>query len=175
MTESGGDNIVLVGFMGTGKTTVGRMVADKLGYAFVDSDLEVERAAGTAVAELFAERGEAHFRELESAALARILAGRHQVVATGGGAALSAENRRLMLSRGRVVELAAAEETIVERVRHTGHRPLLAGNVRERVAAVRKEREGLYAFAHYRLETDGLSPQEAAERIGDWYLAGREQ
>ena len=167
------DNIVLVGFMGTGKSTVGRLLADRLGHAFVDSDQEVERLSGAAIPELFAAKGEAYFRELETAALSQILAGRGQVVSTGGGAALSAANRGLMLARSCVVELTAAEETIVDRVQQAGNRPLLAGNVRERVAAVRKEREGIYTFAHYRLDTDGLSPEAAAEQIRRWYLACR--
>lgn len=164
------DNIVLVGFMGTGKSTVGRLLADRLGHAYIDSDREVELACGMTIPELFAAGGEAYFRELETAALHKLLEGSGQVVSTGGGAVLAEENRRLMLERSCVIELCASEAVIVGRVEKFENRPLLAGNLKERVAALKREREGVYAFAHFHLDTDGLGPEEAVEEIGSWLL-----
>ncbi|MDF2926851.1 MAG: shikimate kinase [Paenibacillaceae bacterium] len=158
-------NVVLVGFMGTGKTTVGREVAGQLGWAFADTDHYVEERAGRSIPQLFAEQGEASFRQLETQALQDLLRQEGQVVSTGGGAVLREENRRLMLQGGLVVALNASEPVIVERVRGDGNRPLLQGNVEERVRTLMETRRSAYGFAPLQIDTDLLDVARIAELI----------
>lgn len=158
-------NVVLIGFMGTGKTSVGRMLAERLGWTFKDSDACVEEMAGKRIPELFAEKGEPYFRELETEALRSLLAGERCVVSTGGGAVLREENRRLMLEGGFTVALAAEEATIVDRVRGDANRPLLQGDVEERVRTLMEARRNAYDFAPLRIDTDRLPVEEIVDRI----------
>jgi len=160
--------------MGSGKSTVGRMVARSLGRDFVDVDEEIELAEGVSVAELFAGRGEAAFRELEEGALARVLASSvDTVVSVGGGAVLSEANRR-RLRGATVVWLRARPETLVARVGDGATRPLLAGRdekgepvgVAGRLAELDGRRAPLYReVAGTVLDVDDLSPGEVAERV----------
>jgi len=160
------DKIVLVGFMGAGKSTVARLLADRLGVERIDLDEEIEREAGCAIAEIFDTKGEAHFRDLESAALTRLLASeRPLVLATGGGAVLREANREAMLRSSFVAALTASPERIVERVSGDSSRPLLRGDVGERVRRLMDERKTAYDFAHIKIDTTDLTPEEAAERI----------
>lgn len=159
-------NIVLVGFMGTGKTSVGRILAKRLGWTFVDSDHVIEVKAGQTIPLIFAERGEAAFRELETEALRELMAGEKQVVSTGGGAVLKEENRRLMLEGGLVAALLAEEAVIVERVRGDRNRPLLQGDVAERVRTLMAARREAYHFAPLQIRTDNLTTDQVADRIG---------
>jgi shikimate kinase len=160
------DKIVLVGFMGTGKTTVTRLLAERLGVGRVDLDEEIEREAGCTIAELFDTKGEAHFRDLESAVLERLMASdRPLVLATGGGAVLREANREAMLRSGFVAALTASPERIIERVSGDASRPLLRGDVEERVRRLLAERKTAYDFAHIRIDTTDLSPDEVADRI----------
>lgn len=165
------DNIVLVGFMGTGKSTVARLLADRLGVERVDLDEEIEREAGCAIAEIFGTKGEAHFRDLESALLARLLASeRPLVLATGGGAVLREANREAMLRSGFVAALTASPERIIGRVSGDASRPLLRGDVEDRVRRLMAERKHVYDFAHIKIDTTDLTPEAVADRI----LAARE-
>lgn len=160
------DKIVLVGFMGTGKSTVARLLAGRLGVGRIDLDEEIEREAGCTIAELFDTKGEAHFRDLESAVLKRLLASdRPLVLATGGGAVLREANREAMLRSGFVAALTASPERIIERVSGDASRPLLRGDVEERVRRLMAERKTAYDFAHIRIDTTDLSPEEVADRI----------
>ena len=119
--------IFLVGFMATGKTTVGRILAARLGWALVDLDEMIAVEAGQAVPRLFEAEGEAGFRAREARALAAVSAQQRLVVATGGGAACREDNLRTMLDAGRVVALAITPEEAVRRARGGAGRPLLAG------------------------------------------------
>lgn len=160
------DKIALVGFMGTGKSTVARLLADRLGIGRVDLDEAIEREAGCTIAELFDAKGEAHFRDLESAVLARLMASdRPLVLATGGGAVLREANREVMLRSGFVAALTASPERIIERVSGDGSRPLLRGDVGERVRRLMEERRHAYDFAHIKIDTTDLTPEEVADRI----------
>lgn len=164
-------NIILVGFMGTGKSTVAAALADKLGWTVVDLDASIEAAEGKTIPQLFAEHGEPYFRRAETEALRRELEGRSgRIVATGGGAVLAADNRDVMLANGLVVALTADEETIVQRVKDDPNRPLLQGGVRERVKLLLEQRRHAYDFAPVRIATDGKPvdriADEIAERLG---------
>jgi len=160
------DKIVLVGFMGTGKSTVARLLAGRLGVERIDLDEEIERDAGRAIADIFDTMGEAHFRDLESAVLGRLLASdRPFVLATGGGAVLREANREAMLRSGFVAALTAAPERIIERVSGDASRPLLRGDVEARVKRLMEERKTAYDFAHVKIDTTDLTPDEVADRI----------
>jgi shikimate kinase / 3-dehydroquinate synthase len=159
--------LLLTGFMGAGKSTVGRLAAERAGLPFVDLDEAVAGEAGESVQALFAARGEAAFRALEAAALRRLLrAPGPRVVALGGGALIDPALRREALERGCVVALSATARTIAERTRR-GARPLLDAapdrdaRIRELLAA----RAPVYADAHACVATDGLAPGEVAARV----------
>ena len=119
-------NLFLVGMMGAGKTTVGRLLARRLKLRFIDCDLELERRCGVKVPTIFDIEGEAGFRSRETQTLAELTALEGIVLATGGGAVLAEENRRYLASRGTVVYLCARPEDLFERVRQDRNRPLLA-------------------------------------------------
>ncbi|MBR9835117.1 MAG: shikimate kinase [Alphaproteobacteria bacterium] len=117
--------VALVGLMGAGKSTVGRRLAVQLGRTFYDSDDEIEKAAGLSVADIFALHGEEEFRRVERRVLERLLSGPPHVLATGGGAYMSAETRQLMRDKAVTVWLNADLETLWKRVSKRSHRPLL--------------------------------------------------
>ncbi|AWP30949.1 shikimate kinase [Paenibacillus glucanolyticus] len=160
-----GKNIILIGMMGTGKSTVGRLVADSLGYTLIDLDTEIEKLDGRTIPEMFEADGESYFREAESAALRSVLLRKGIVVASGGGAVLSSENCEAMKQGGWVVALTADAASIVERVRGDVNRPLLAGDVEERVGRILDERKDKYLFADVMLDTVGRSAEEVATDI----------
>lgn len=161
-------NLVLIGFMATGKSTIGRRCARELGYQFRDTDSQVERWAGKSVSRIFADDGEPAFRRLESDAV-RVLSGRRgQVIATGGGAPMNAENVRALRRGGVVVLLVADPSVIVARATRRGTRPLLAGaaDPGARVAELLATREAAYREAAGAVvDTSGLSPEESAARV----------
>ena len=157
-------SIVLVGLMGSGKSTIGRRLAQRLGMAFADADDEIERAAGMTISDIFAKFGEAHFRDGERRVIARLLAGKPHVLATGGGAFINEETRALILKDSLCIWLDADIATLVERTARRSHRPLLkgrdAGAVLRELAEVRNP---IYAKAHIRVSS-ASSPHEHTVR-----------
>lgn len=119
--------IVLVGLMGSGKTTVGKRLAARLHWPFVDADAEIEAAAQMPIAEIFARFGEPHFRDGERRVISRLMENGHRVIATGGGAFVDPQTRALILREGTAIWLDASIETLVSRVARRNHRPLLVG------------------------------------------------
>lgn len=162
-------NLVLVGPMGAGKTTLGRALAARLGLHLEDLDSAVEQEATASVTELFAREGEAGFRAREKAMLARLLAGEGVLVATGGGAVLDAENREAMRQRAFVVFLPVDVATQLERLAGDDSRPLLARPDREQVLRdLASARNPLYRdVADLVFDTSGLKADEAAARLAD--------
>jgi shikimate kinase len=160
--------ILLAGMMGSGKSTVGRRLADKLGCRFIDTDEEVEAVAGKPIAEIFARDGEARFRELERTVLDG-LPERRAVVALGGGAIVSLENRDLLRTKGVLVLLEARPETLAVRIGTDRDRPLLGDAVgEERVDRLREildERSDAYATAVLRVPTDGCTVGQVCESV----------
>jgi shikimate kinase len=154
--------IYLTGPMGSGKTTVGRLLADRLGWAFVDLDALIAARAETSIAEVFEHRGEAHFRKMESEALADTLSADRLVVATGGGALASEANLRLALGAGLVVYLDASPETITARLAGDETRPLLTHQHR-----LLAERLSFYRRAHVTLDANEDTPDALAAQIAD--------
>jgi len=163
----GWDRVVLVGLMGSGKTTVGRLLAGRLGWSFVDLDEEVEAAAGATVEELFRTRGEQAFRGLEARAGVDALAGTGAVIAPGGGWSL-APGRLEALPRGSLsVWLQVTPETAVARATRGGMvRPLLAGQDRvARASELLREREAVYRCALLHLDAEDATPAALARAI----------
>lgn len=140
--------VVLIGMMGAGKTSIGRRLANALQLPFLDADGEIEKAANLTIPEIFEHYGEAHFREGEQRVVARLLASGPAVVATGGGAFMNEETRRLCRERGVSVWLKAEVPVLMERVRKKGNRPLLDKPDPEKVMRqLLHEREPIYGLA----------------------------
>ncbi|MGX5730826.1 shikimate kinase [Pseudoxanthomonas beigongshangi] len=160
-------NLVLVGPMGAGKTSIGKRVADRFGLVFVDADHVIVERAGATIPEIFEHAGETGFRERETAVLGELLAGEGQLISTGGGAVLSAENRALLRRRGFVVHLEVSVEGQLKRLARCTNRPLLQRPDREQVLhEMARTRTPLYAeIADLTLDTDHLMPPEATLRL----------
>ena len=164
-----------MGFMGTGKSEVGRRLAQRLGRAFVDTDRLVEERAGKRIATIFAEDGEPAFRTLERAAVAEAAGRGGPVVAVGGGAVLDPENVRCLRAAGVLVYLTARPEIIMGRVGDGSNRPLLQGDPRAAVARLLTERGPVYAAAaDITVDTSGRTAGEVVGEI-QRALAGSER
>jgi shikimate kinase len=173
-------NIILVGFMGSGKSRVGRELARRTGWPLVDTDQEVQRQAGKPIHRIFQDDGEAAFRALERQVVAQACQGSGQIIAAGGGGFVDPDNRRLMLERGLVFCLSARPETLHRRMAggpgqgdsaresRAVTRPLLAGPPAEglaRIKALLEQRAQAYAQAHHTIQTDDLAPEQTAQRV----------
>ena len=158
---------MLVGMMGSGKTTVGRLLARRLGWRHLDSDSQVEAMTGMTVPEIFAARGEAAFRAEESKALARAATSDVPVVVSvAGGAVLNPDNRRLIRQAGTVVWLRARPDTLARRVGRGDGRPLLEGDAAGNLARLDRQRRPVYArLADIVVDVDRLGPPQVAERV----------
>ncbi len=160
-------NLVLIGLMGSGKTSVGRRLAKATNRRFVDVDVEIQRSAGMPIARIFEDQGEDAFRALETDALGHIEPQRSLVISCGGGIVVTELNRRLLKELGIVIWLQADSATLAERVARSKNRPLLAGTdpleVLRRLAA---ERASWYAeVAHVTIDTTGLDHDHVAAAI----------
>lgn len=162
-------NLYLIGYRGTGKSTVTRLVAAELGQTWEDADALLEHAAGKNIREIFAEEGEAGFRRRESDILLALSTRVNTIVATGGGVILSEANRSL-LKQGFVVWLQASPEAIWQRLQEddatAARRPNLAGGGLEEIRTLLAQRTALYeACAHLCIDTNGLSPEQVADLV----------
>ena len=182
-------NIILVGFMATGKSHVGKILSQQTGWPLVDADREIARRAGKSIDQLFQDEGEPAFRALEVSAITELCSGSGRIIAAGGGTFVDPDNRRRMLESGLVCCLSARPETIYRRIGEPTDggegvggsaasgaedaggpaedlRPLLAGdNTLERIKTLLAQRSEAYAQAHHTIETDSLTPEEVAQRI----------
>ena len=161
-------SVALIGFMGTGKTTVGKRLARRLGYRFVDSDAEIERRTGASIRAIFLEQGEPVFRSLESETIAALAAQPDQVISTGGGTALQAGNAELLRANCLVIWLTASPGVILKRVGNAETRPLLAGasDPLARIRQLLDARSRIYeAAAHLRVDTTDRKPEAVVEEI----------
>ena len=159
-------NIILLGFMGSGKSTVGRLVAARLDRTFVDMDQEIEARAGKAISRIFAEEGEAHFRALERD-LVRELAGKENlVIAGGGGIVLNPQNIAEFERTGVLVYLMADLEALYRRVARATHRPLLeGGDKKEKLTTLFEKRKPLYDAMKNRVDTSRLTAAAVADEV----------
>ncbi len=161
-------NIVLVGFMGTGKTTVGRILAQRRDMEFVDMDCVIEEQAGKPVSQIFADEGEPHFRKIESQLVQQLSRRSGLVIGAGGGVVLDPENIRAFGESGTVVCLTASPETILERVESDSGRPLLEdGDKKQRIIELLSSRKQLYDAISLRIDTTSMSPEEVVQKLVD--------
>lgn len=159
-------NIVLTGFMGTGKTSVGRALAAKAGMSFMDIDEQIARDTGLSIQQIFAGAGEGHFRELESRAVELVSLLDRFVIATGGGVVLNQNNMKALRRNGVIVNLMASVDSVLERTKPWQDRPLLiGGDPREKIEALLAEREKFYGNCDLRVDTTGVGVDEVADKI----------
>ncbi len=173
MSIQPGRSVFLIGPMGSGKTTVGRRLAKRLGYRFVDSDAEIEARTGVDIAFIFEKEGEPGFRIRERQAIDRLTQLERVVLGTGGGAVLSAENRERLAARGVVVYLETSVEQQLARTRRSKRRPLLdTADPRGRLAELMQQREPLYrSIAAITVPTNGRKSVTVAAEVAERLLA----
>jgi shikimate kinase len=158
-------NIILIGFMGTGKTVTGRVLAEQTGMELVDMDSIIEERAGRPISKIFATEGEAAFRDMERA-LAHELAQRGGlIISTGGGVVLDPGNMTDFHRSGLVVCLTASPETIFQRLENDKSRPLLSGDKKEQIRTLLETRRPLYDAVEHQIDGDRLNPEDRAEAI----------
>jgi shikimate kinase/3-dehydroquinate synthase len=161
----GAENVVITGFMSSGKSSVGREVAQRLGRPFVDMDEVIEEREGATIVEIFAQRGEGHFRAMEKDLCHELAANRGLVIATGGGTLVPVENRSLMEEKGWVICLQADVEELLVRLPDDGSRPLLGGDRRTEMETLLAERRQAYAPIATHIDTTGLAVTKIADVI----------
>ncbi len=167
-------NIVLIGFMGCGKSVVGRKLASMLQLTHIDTDQEIEKITGKSIVQLFAKDGQVRFRSEETLLLRKLAGRRNLVISTGGGMVLNPENVALLKADGVLIHLYADPEVIYQRVKGKRNRPLLnRGNLRERINELLKERSEAYNVAEFSIDTGKYSVNEVVEQIIQ-YLKERE-
>ncbi len=161
-----GKNIILTGFMGTGKTRAGRILAARLNYPFVDIDFLVEKTTGRKISKIFEEKGEEYFRRLETAAMREALQGGKKVVATGGGSLLLEENLLLLQESGVLICLSASPVEIFNRVSRGKNRPLLKSkDILVEIKKLLLAREQYYNVVPCQISTTGKTPEEVVAEM----------
>ena len=166
------ENLILIGFMGTGKTSLGKLLANRLGRGFVDLDQKIERDAGMTIPKIFELHGEKYFRELEKKAVREVSERKNLVIATGGGTVKDSENVRLLKNSGVIICLTTEPEEIFRRTERRGERPVLDGGGEERLETIKKllaEREIFYSQADYTIDTTDWSPLQIMNDICDHF------
>lgn len=161
-------NLILIGFMGAGKTTVGKLLAKEKDMCFVDTDERIVSEQKREIPDIFLKDGEEYFRDLETELLLRMQEDTyHAVISVGGGMPVRKQNRELLRSLGCVVYLSASKQTILERVKNDGSRPMLnGGELEARVEQLMKDREALYRqTAHIDVRTDRRSARQVLQII----------
>jgi shikimate kinase len=163
-------NIFLVGFMASGKTSVGRALSQATGWALIDADDEIVLRAGKPIARIFEDSGEDAFRELERSVIKDLCGEKRHIIAAGGGAFVDSANQSRMLESGAVVCLEARPETIYRRLLHedggAAVRPLLSGDdPMGRIEELLAQRRSAYAKAHHTIDTDEMAPEQIADRV----------
>lgn len=160
-------HIYLIGFMGTGKSTISRALHKRLSWDEIDMDAAIEQEQQMKITDIFAQHGEAYFRDLETDCLVNLSEQDAAIVSCGGGAVLRSENVKLMRTSGTIVLLTATPETVYERVKHSTNRPILNGNMNvEYIAQLMDKRKNAYETAcEVRVSTDGKTPDEIAKEI----------
>lgn len=159
-------NIVLTGFMGTGKSGVGKILSKKLSYILIDSDTEIEKEQKMSITDIFRQHGEAIFRDIESDIIKRLSEMENVVISTGGGVVLRESNIENLRKKGVIVCLTASAETILRRVEHSNDRPLLqVDNPLQKIKELLNSREQYYRNADITISTEGKSLKEIASEI----------
>ncbi len=165
MREMRADNVILVGFMGAGKSAIGRLLARRLGRCFVETDDMIVAREGRAIPDIFRAEGEERFRLLEAEALEALRLKSGDVIATGGGLPCREGRMEALRELGTVVWLAGDLADLHERARRSGDRPMLAGRSAEELEALYRAREPYYRLAHITVDTRGLGPDQVVARV----------
>jgi shikimate kinase len=159
-------NIALIGFMAVGKSAVGRNLAKRLRRRFVDLDRSIEKSEGMKVREIFEQKGEVYFRQIEKQTLAQVLQQKGQIIATGGGVVLDDDNLALLREKTILIGLSAATDVVLSRVGNSATRPLLKGaDRRERIEELLHSRQARYAQAHFTIDTGALTLAQVVDKI----------
>ena len=160
-------NLVFTGFMGSGKTAIGKIAAEKLGRAFFDTDFMIEKGAGLNINDIFENSGEEAFRKIESETVAAAAGMDNIVISCGGGVVTVPENIAVLKKNGIIVNLFASPELLLERISKSGRRPLIAeaSNPLGKIKRMLSERAQYYKNCDFAFDTGGLSPAECAEGI----------
>ena len=161
-------NLLLTGFMGVGKTTIGRLLARRLGYCLLDTDTEIERQQDCTIADIFRDAGEIRFRDLETRLLESLQSVQNTIIATGGGMVVREQNRALMQSLGKRIYLRTPPAHLIGRLSRDKHRPLLhqgEETPEQRVTRLLNEREPIYMEAEVVVDTQHLTPAQTATEI----------
>jgi shikimate kinase len=160
-----GDNVILVGFMGAGKSSVGRLLARRMGRCFVETDDMITAREGRSIPEIFAERGEAHFRALEEETVRLLALKSGDVIATGGGLYCREGRPEALRAIGTVVWLTGSFDVLYERACRVGERPMLAGRTRDEVAAIYHARETYYRQADLTVDTTDRNTDQVVTQV----------
>ena len=159
-------NISLIGMMGSGKTCIGELLAKLLNMSFVDTDEQIIKSEKTSINQIFAQKGETYFREIETATLKNVLNFNNQIISTGGGIIKSDENLSLLKEKSLVFYLKASPDILFERIKNNKERPLLnVENMKDKIKTILQERISQYEKAQYIIVTDDKSPIEIANEI----------
>ncbi len=159
-------NISLIGMMGSGKTCIGELLAKLLNMSFVDTDEQIIKSEKTSINQIFAQKGETYFREIETATLKNVLNYNNQIISTGGGIIKSDENLSLLKEKSVVFYLKASPDILFERIKNNKERPLLnVENMKDKIKTILQERISQYEKAQYIIVTDDKSPIEIANEI----------
>ena len=159
-------NISLIGMMGSGKTCIGELLAKLLNMSFVDTDKQIIKTEKTSINQIFAQKGETYFREIETATLKNVLNFNNQIISTGGGIIKSDENLSLLKEKSVVFYLKASPDILFERIKNNKERPLLnVENMKDKIKTILQERISQYEKAQYIIVTDDKSPIEIANEI----------
>ncbi|HNX53294.1 MAG TPA: shikimate kinase [Pontiellaceae bacterium] len=162
-------NIILIGFMGTGKTVTGRVLAERTGMKLIDMDSLIETEQKKTIPEIFAQDGEPAFRQMERELVQKLSKRSGLIISTGGGIVLNPDNVADFEKSGLVVCLTASPETIFKRVEKDTSRPLLSGDKKTQIYTLLEKRKPLYEAISHRINTDGLTDKQTANRILELY------
>ncbi len=158
-------NIVLTGFMGVGKSTVGKILAQKTGKEFIDTDEEIEKIYKLSIPDIFEKLGEEKFREFETEVIKNVSQKDGCVISCGGGVAKSEINMNFLKQNGKVVNLCASADKIIENIGNDVNRPLIFGKSKQEIINLMEEREKFYKNCHIRIDVTNLSAKDAADRV----------
>jgi len=160
------ENIIITGFMGTGKSVVAKELARKLKMKFIDMDRIIEEGQGMSIADIFSRYGENYFRQQENKLVKELSQKENMIIATGGGTLLSSDNARILGQRGQIICLYADSRTIYNRVKRRNNRPLLKGeNVLSDIDRLLEERKKIYDNIKWKIDTTNLNIQEVTDKI----------
>jgi shikimate kinase len=159
-------NIIITGFMGTGKSVVAKELARKLKMEYIDTDQVIEKRQGLTIADIFTRYGENYFREQENKLVKELSQKENMVIATGGGTLLSSDNARILSQRGQIICLYADSQTIYNRVKRKNNRPLLNGeNILDKISHLLKERKKIYDNIKWKIDTTNFTTREIVDKI----------